>query len=87
VPVLTSLAFVCTLFFQVAALTAGNVSHVPLPRNGSELYKPLFVPPSNSTPRFLNETGKETNPRVEAAVALNGAVSENIRFVVLDTLG
>jgi hypothetical protein len=87
VPVITSFALVCTSFFQVAALTAGNVSHVLLHRNGSELYKPLFLPPSNSTPRFLNETGRETNPRVAAAVALNVAISENTRFVTLESLG
>jgi len=79
-----NLALISTYLLSVTALGTGNLSHVPVQRNGSELYKPLFIPPSNSTPRFLNVTKKETNPRVAAAVALNGGgTSENTRFVTV----
>lgn len=56
----------------VVAARASSNSTTSLPpiQNNQTLLKPLFVRPSNSTPRFLNLTQQSANPLLAAAPLL-----------------
>lgn len=57
---------------EVVALIprATNLTALPPIKNNQTLLKPLFIRPSNSTPRFLNLTHQSANPLVKAAPLL-----------------
>jgi hypothetical protein len=50
----------------VASMNGTNSTSHRLPKNGTELYLPLFEVHSNSTPRFINSTGETANPLIKA---------------------
>lgn len=48
-----------------AALNGTNTTYLRHPNNGTALYPPLFELHSNSTPRFINTTGRTANPLIK----------------------
>jgi chitinase len=76
-------AFVLLLLpFGVAAVSNSTNATLPVERgNGSALYVPLFEKHSNSTPVFVNSTGRTANPLVIALQDGNKKSSANKRSV------